>query len=492
MTDWWSRTRAFRYLVAWALCLAAAGVAAYHAWVNLDNASRPDGNDGHVNIDFGGQYALGRMLVAGHAADLYDRLAQDVVLSAAFPVSDQDPADPLRDHERLATSFPARFDYRALETLIAPAVPLAADSPLGVVALVSALPDETDLAAARRVRQLSGPLYPPIHAVVMAPLAVLRPQAAYRLAQGLNLALVFLVGLGAARWSGGKVWWPVATLLLMLFPGFAGTLNLGQNPLVTLGLLGLGWWLVSVGRPGLGGGVWGLLAFKPVWAVTFFAAALATRRWRLALAMGTAGMLLILATLPLGGVRPWFDWLEVGKLASALYERDTNWVLLSRDVQNLPRRYLLDFPPAGGLGTSPHGRLPDVLGVSLWLTVVATWLVVLVRTPRPGWDGPVGAFTLLGGVLACWHFMYYDAFLAALPVFLLLRDPWRAGWVPWAALVLLVGCHYLWEVLDPRYLGPPSETLILLGLWAWCGRVISSRGGACTAGPEAAAPPRPA
>ncbi len=469
MTGWWSRTRTLRRLLAWALCLAATSIALYHAWIDLDDPHRADGNDGHVNIDFGGQYVLGRLLLAGHASDLYDLYAHDLVLERAYPADAQNPTTAQRDHRRLIDTFPVKRDDAVLWTLTSVVAPFAADSPLGLLPLVAVLPSEAELIAARRTPQLAGPLYPPIHAHVMAPLAWMSPQTAYRTTQILNLVLVYLVGLGASLWSGGRFWWPVATLLLMLFPGFAGTLNLGQNPLLTLALLGLGWWLVSVDRPGRAGIVWGLLAFKPVWAVTFFVATVATRRWRMAVTMGATGLVLILMTLPLGGLRPWFDWLAVGRLASALYERDTNWVHLSRDVQNLPRRYLLEFPAGMGSALSPHGRLPDVLGLALWLLVVVTWLAVLVRTRRPGWDGPVGAFTLLGGWLACWHFMYYDALLLALPVFLLLRDPWRAAWVPWSALVLLIGCHYLWEVLDPHYLGPPSETLLALALWAWCG-----------------------
>jgi hypothetical protein len=158
----------------------------------------------------------------------------------------------------------------------------------------------------------------------------------------------------------------------------------------------------------------------------------------------------------------------MGKIASAAYDRDKNWVLISRDVQNLPRRWLLDFPETPGPGTSPYGSLPDVLGVGLWGGIVGLWLVGLWRLGKPGWDGTAGCFTLLGAWLACWHFMYYDVLLAALPVFLLIRDPWRAGVVPWTSVVLLIGCHYLFEVLDPRFLGPPCDTLLLMALWAWC------------------------
>ena len=264
--------------------------------------------------------------------------------------------------------------------------------------------------------------------------------------------------------------------MLMLFPGFAGTINLGQNPLLSLGLLGLGWWLVSVGRPGWGGVAWGLLAFKPVWAVPFFLVALLTRRFRMTLSMAATGALLILMTLPAGGLRPWFDWLEMGQIASALYARDRNWVLISRDVQNLPRRVLLQFPDGPGRATSPYGDLPDRLGVGLLALIGLVSAVLLWRMPTPSWSGQAGCFTLLSGWLLGWHFMYYDSLLAALPVFVLLlgEDPRgrRIGWLVW---VLLVIGHYAGEWFDSKTLGPPTDTLLLLALWLASGAASARR-----------------
>ena len=40
-------------------------------------------------------------------------------------------------------------------------------------------------------------------------------------------------------------------------------------------------------------------------------------------------------------------------------------------------------------------------------------------------DGPAAAFVLLGAWMMCYHFMYYDVLLAALPVALLFMQPRR-------------------------------------------------------------------
>src|SRR5688572_13639552 len=84
--------RRVRYALAWAVCLALAGDrmhTARHAFDNRprDNPDRhrADGNDGHAQIDFGGQWVFGRMVAAGHGDRLYDRNAQWAVVRAAYP-----------------------------------------------------------------------------------------------------------------------------------------------------------------------------------------------------------------------------------------------------------------------------------------------------------------------------------------------------------------------------------------------------------------------
>ena len=49
---------------------------------------------------------------------------------------------------------------------------------------------------------------------------------------------------------------------------------------MSLAIIIWGWALYSRGYETAGGLVWGLLAFKPVWAAAFFLAPLLTRRWR--------------------------------------------------------------------------------------------------------------------------------------------------------------------------------------------------------------------
>jgi hypothetical protein len=246
--------------------------------------------------------------------------------------------------------------------------------------------------------------------------------------------------------------------------------------------------------------VWGLLAFKPVWAVSFFVVPLLMRRWPVCAAMALTGLALILLTLPFVGWRTWLDWLTVGRLASAHYATDETWIFLSRDLQGIPLRYLLHF--ADGVAADSDRLLPDRLGLGLWLTVAAlTVFVALWRWRRPArFSGEPAVFLLLGAWLGCFHFMYYDVLLAALPVYLLLALVWHgqeivpqraapqraAGFIPAGinpaarlplillALFFLVphtadGIDYLVTNGRPIFHSPPFDTFCLLALWAWCG-----------------------
>src|SRR5436305_1287868 len=97
--------------------------------------------------------------------------------------------------------------------------------------------------------------------------------------------------------------WTVAVLaaVIALDCAWHGAICLGQNPLVSLALLTLGWLLIARDRPWLGGVVWGLLAFKPVWAAAFFLVPLLSRQRRVCAAMLLTGLVLIAATLPFVG-----------------------------------------------------------------------------------------------------------------------------------------------------------------------------------------------
>jgi hypothetical protein len=262
-------------------------------------------------------------------------------------------------------------------------------------------------------------------------------------------------------------------------------------------------------RPAWGGFLWGLLAFKPVWAVSFLFALLLLRQWRSALAMAATGAGLVLLTLPFVGVQAWFDWLHVGRLAAETYAVDRNWIFRSRDLFGIPRRMFLDFPDGF------HGQdrpIAGVVGWALWLAVAGTTCLVVWRTRRRPdlLTGPRAGLVLLAAWLCTYRFMYYDALIAAVGVIAILADPrphFRRAWWPFAsgaavltALLLVIENGTAPLNLDvtasvrglkgtvsapdgsTRVTAPtvylatgddyPWDTVVVVALWLWCGMAV--------------------
>lgn len=401
-----SRTLAFltarrtRLVLAWLILLGAVGQRGWQAWINFRVPDRPDRNDGHTSIDYGGQWMMGRLLLLGHGRDLYSRARHLEVARESYPQDREAPNASEHDAERLVGYYAG-----------------PADDPVG------------------------GPLYPPVHAFVMAPLALIPdPYLSYRVAQGVMLGLVLVAGLGVRYATEGRWWWSAAAGFLLLFPGCRGAIDLGQNSPLSIALLIWGWGLMVRGRPGWGGVLWGLLAFKPVWAVSFLAALLLLRQWRAAAAMAATGAGLVLLTLPVVGLQAWFDWLHVGKLAADGYAVDRNWIFLSRDLFGIPRRMFLEFHEGTAVADRP---IAGYVGWGLWLLVAsATALVAWAGRRLPSQVGPLPAVVILGAWLCTYRFMYYDVALAALAVVALMSDPrpfFRPAWWPfasWAAVLV--------------------------------------------------------
>jgi hypothetical protein len=460
-----------RYVFAWIVVVTVAIISLDDAWHRFDTpdkskGGRPDGNSGHTTIDFGGQWLMGRMLVEGEGRHLYHRHRQKVVLEQNYPRADEAPKQQISDAADLLRCFMGHdAEKEDGQTIGSFVLPLGSRDALGCTltlafardfwqpepvylvgrAMAPVAGDRFGAIAAaahaqewwhpRRLERLQtadigGPLYPPINSLYFYPLGRLAPQTAYRLNQILNIVLAFLGGLGISLLARGRIWWPVAAFGIIAFPGFKGSVTLGQNATLTLTIAIWGWTLIARDRPGWGGVVWGLLAFKPVWALAFFLVPLLTRRWRTCFTMGATGVALAVATLPfLGGLegwRVWRDWLHVGKEAAILYNVDENWIFLSRDLLSIPRRWMYDFSVSSWERDS--SLLPPALvGWSIVLLVLeaSVRLAIMRKEQARAVTGPPAAFLLLFAWMMCFHFMYYDVLLAALPVFLLLTEPRR-------------------------------------------------------------------
>ncbi len=112
-------------------------------------------------------------------------------------------------------------------------------------------------------------------------------------------------------------------------------------------------------------------------------------------------------------------------MATELYNVNENWIKLSRDILSIPRHWLVDFNSASN--PDHHWLLSTLIGWGMLLTVMAVTALPAIRRrdQARAATGYPAAFLLMGGWLTCFHFMYYDILLTALPMFLLLTEPQR-------------------------------------------------------------------
>src|SRR6516165_5347911 len=74
-----------RFWAAWVVAVVVAGYTFHIGWNCMNAPQRADKNNAHVNIDFSGQYLLGRMILKGEGRYLYRRSHQKPILQDAYP-----------------------------------------------------------------------------------------------------------------------------------------------------------------------------------------------------------------------------------------------------------------------------------------------------------------------------------------------------------------------------------------------------------------------
>lgn len=330
-----------------------------------------------------------------------------------------------RDAEALMSWLLGNDDEASNRTAASCLLPLAARDGIGAVAIVAAGQDQ--LWNRRRMARAAAPrpggnFYPPIHAFWYAPLALLPPPESYRVTMIVLGAFAFLAGLGITKISQGRIWWPIATLFVIIFPGVYSAQALGHSSIVILTLLIWGYYYFQRNADVRGGMLWGLIAYKPTWAVIYFGSLVIVRRWKAALVMGLCGVAQILLTIPIVGVDTWRTWFDVSRDGATWYNKDSAWVRCSRDLNALPRQLLVDF-------RDPEAR-PDRFEINIITYILiafffeATVRLATLRVHKTKRWSPAGAAFLLTGLwMCCWRITYYDTLLVALPAALLLCTP---------------------------------------------------------------------
>jgi arabinofuranan 3-O-arabinosyltransferase len=539
-----------RLLVAWAIVLVIAGIRTHVSTTMFDCPKLPaegdpkyaetlmkrriDGNRGHTHIDFGGQWVFARTLMTGHGKQLYHRSIHWKMANEGMPRSRQTPLvqqygwpgmvppapfdleNCTRDTDYLLGTMMGRYAEQEHVAPVREAVGLhllglGSQNPFTTTVLVTESENRftPELVENFAKPVIGGPLYPPTHPFLYAPIGLMKnPQQAYFAIQYSSIVACFVCGWLVQVLSRGRIWLPVATAAILLTPGCQPGIDLGQNNVFTLLILLGGWTLASRGHDYAGGAVWGLLAFKPVWGLAFILAPLLLRRWKFVLGTAVVGLAFVAFTIPFVGVQSWKDWIEVGKEATETYSKDGNWNNLSRDVSGLTKRLMIDFD-------TPQNRLdvavPNIVSntalafvavttISIylisfdrrkWVVLLAGWLAVFFylmagladphkpflshpgtlelffgifafvfltnvilhlfkKLPSPVVGFPAG-FLLLGSYLCGYRFMYYDGVLAFLGFAVLLLEP-RS---------LLRKSSSIWKAPDGRRLVIGRNSLIL-------------------------------
>ncbi len=253
----------------------------------------------------------------------------------------------------------------------------------GRLALAGRFPDSYDVTRMRALQHDEGGgrdvfmpfVYPPAFGLVMAPLALLPVAPAFLLFAAGTLAFYLAV---LRRLAGP--WFALATLVAA--PSALIDLRIGQNGLLTGGLVGLSATLALRGRGGMAGAVAGLLAFKPQVAPGLALALLARRDGRpLAAGVAVAGSVTALAVALLGGgavagFRAALAYAGAFMAAGAfplhrmtsLYAcalslgASPSWALLVQGVAALA---------ALALAAATAGRLPERTAAGVWIMTTA-------------------------------------------------------------------------------------------------------------------------
>jgi hypothetical protein len=329
---------------------------------------------------------------------------------------------------------------------------------------------------------IGGPTYPPTLAVVLAPLGWLSPRWAQWVVVELSVVAIIVTACLVARLTAGRIPWEVGTLAALSFTPFFLAVGLGQNSAFSLLIVASGWALLASGRDVWAGAVLGLFAIKPTWGVAVVWIPLVLARPRVYLGMCGSAVGLALATLPVCGIDSWIGWLSVARETEHVYQTWPRWTLLSRDLPGLLRRIeqgtLVEFA-----GWAAVGGVVAITGWAAWRARAGGWASRLAA-------GPQATAVLAALVLSCPRFMFYDLTLAVLPSLLAVSNWKQFGSYSRALLVAAVAtvwcgaaCSYLlWSMM-----GPPIETLGVLGLWGWavaetvavsqCGRRVEPRAG---------------
>ena len=183
--------------------------------------------------------------------------------------------------------------------------------------------------------------YPPTFQLILAPLGALPYVAAWLVwssaLYGFYALLARQIAVAGQRW------------LVLLAPGAAVNLLVGQNGLLSTILMGGGVMLLR-SRPIVAGGLLGLMTYKPHFAVLVPLVLICGREWRALGAAVVSGAGLALLALAVFGVDPWFAFVHKAIEPSSIFSSS------SSDWRSIPSVMIMarTLGASAGLGAALH------------------------------------------------------------------------------------------------------------------------------------------
>jgi alpha-1,2-mannosyltransferase len=293
-----------------------------------------------------------------------------------------------------------------------------------------------------------GWLYPPIFLLVATPLALMPYLLALAVWQISTFALYMVViGLIVRRMRRtviGPVWLPIAAG----FPAVFINLGHGQNGLLTAGLLGAALLTLSSG-PMVSGVLFGVLAYKPQFALVIPVALLAAGQWRTVVAAGITVMALVGITSLVFGADLWLAF-------AASTETSRKLLLEQGDVgfEKLQSVFAAVRMWGGGVPLAYA-----IQGAASTVVVCGTaWIW------RSGCSGDLkAALLVIATLLASPHVLDYDLMVLAVAIAYLARHGLRRGFEPFE--ISLLAAAWLVPLLSrgvAGFTGIPLGLMVLL------------------------------
>ena len=290
-------------------------------------------------------------------------------------------------------------------------------------------------------------VYPPSFLVMLLPFLPLGFMASYLAFQALGASLLAAALLYRPDCHPSARWVALAALACP-----AASINVvdGQCSFLVAALLVLGFRLLAT-RPLLAGSIFGLLSFKPQFALMVPVALLALRQWRAMLGAVLSAASLAAASAVMFGPQLWLWWLD--RAAFSYRDSSSQWASFERMWGNsvYACAALLHAPPTVALILQ---ICAIGLGASLTYAAYRSRLATDTRL----------AVLLAATILAAPHFSTYDTVMLAVAGLL-----WFAS-LPEPSLKQAILLFLLWVV---PFLGPPAlfpigraEPLLIIGFIA--------------------------